>query len=60
MTTKSQPTREAKITEVTDELTQKELDNVSAGGKAKTKDSFPSESISLNYDRIEWTYTQQN
>ncbi len=60
MTTKSQSTREAKITEVTDELTQKELDNVSAGGKAKTKDLSPSESISLNYDRIEWTYTQQN
>lgn len=35
------------------------ISNVAPGGSTKGPDSFPTESVSFNYGKIKWTYTQQ-
>jgi hypothetical protein len=42
--TKSQPTKEAKVTEVANELTQEQLDKVSAGRGVRLIDGIKGES----------------
>ena len=35
------------------------VSTASPGGNGKGNDNFPTETISFNYGRIKWTYTQQ-
>jgi hypothetical protein len=46
-------------TEISGALDDNDLETVSGGDKASPKETFPTETISLNYGRIEWTYTKQ-
>ena len=46
-------------TEISGALDDNDLEKVTGGDKASPKETFPTETISLNYGRIEWTYTKQ-
>jgi type VI protein secretion system component Hcp len=46
--------------EISGTLDDNSLEKVTGGGKANPKEAHPTETISLNYGHIEWTYTQQN
>jgi type VI secretion system secreted protein Hcp len=35
------------------------VSNVAPGGNGKGSDNFPTETVSFNYGKIKWTYTQQ-
>ena len=40
-------------------LDDKDLEKVTGGDKASLKETYPTETMSLSYGHIEWTYTQQ-
>lgn len=41
------------------ELSETELEKATGAG-AKNAHEFPTETVSLNYGKIKWTYTQQD
>jgi hypothetical protein len=46
-------------TGISSALDDNDLEKVTGGDKASPKQTFPKETISLDYGRIEWTYTKQ-
>jgi hypothetical protein len=46
-------------TEIIGALDDNDIEKVTGGDKASPKETFPKETISLDYGRIAWTYTQQ-
>jgi len=46
-------------TEISGALDDNGLEQVTGGDKASPKQTFPKETISLNYGHIEWAYTTQ-
>jgi hypothetical protein len=46
-------------TEISGALDDNDLEKVTGGDKASPKETFPTETISLSYGYIEWTYTKQ-
>ena len=46
-------------TEISGALDDNDLEKVTGGDKASPKETFPTETISLSYGHIEWTYTKQ-
>jgi hypothetical protein len=44
-------------TEISGALEDNDLEKVTGGDKASPKETFPTESVSLSYGKIQWTYT---
>jgi hypothetical protein len=44
-------------TEISGALDDKDLEKVTGGDKASPKETFPKETVTLNYGHIEYTYT---
>jgi len=40
-------------------LDDNDLKKVTGGDKASPKETYPKETLPLNYGRIDWTYTKQ-
>ena len=46
-------------TEISGALDDNDLGKVTGGDKASPKETFPTETVSINSGHIEWTYTKQ-